>query len=293
VLQGLRAPEHTADSINLPISMRNIYFMRILVLAQDEVMRLLSTRRGLIALVGFLLIWVAVLRYGILPAAALFGDSQLSALIESMLSWIGMEDVRNWPTPELAVYWVTTLYLLPFFALMASADQTASDRSRGTLRYLVLRCSRLEIFLGRFLGQCIIMLLVVLVTLGSVLLVIMLYSPNNLAAALAKMPLIVINLVLVVAPYIALMALVSVLARSARQATLYAFIIWISALLLVAYLRAKFGPLALLDWTLPGSQIGQLLRLSNWDTLSFAIIPIVHTALFLSIGAVLMRQRDL
>lgn len=267
--------------------------MRILVLAQDEVLRLLSTRRGLIALIGFLLIWVAVLRYGILPAAALFEDASLSGIVEALLTWLGMEDVRNWPTPELAVYWVITLYLLPFFALMASADQTASDRSRGTLRFLVLRCSRTEIFLGRFLGQCIIMLLVALVTLSSVLLVIMIYSPSNLAAALAKTPLIVVNLGVVVAPYVALMALVSVLARSARQATLYAFIIWISVSLLVGYLQAKFGPLALLDWALPGSQIGQLLRLSNWDTLSFAIIPIVHTIIFLSIGVILMRQRDL
>jgi len=267
--------------------------MRILVLAQDEVLRLLSTRRGLIALVGFLLIWVAVLRYGILPAAALFGDAQLSGLVEYVLSWLGMEDVRNWPTPELAVYWVITLYLLPFFAFMASADQTASDRSRGTLRYLVLRCSRLEIFLGRFLGQCIIMLLVVFVTLSSVLLVVMLYSPENFALAIAKAPLITLNLLIVVAPYVALMALVSVLARSARQATLYAFIIWISVSLLVGYLQSKFGPLLLLDWALPGSQIGQLLRLSNWSMLSLAIIPIVHTALFLGIGAILMRQRDL
>jgi Cu-processing system permease protein len=267
--------------------------MRILVLAQDEVLRLLSTRRGLIALVGFLLIWIAVLRYGILPVAALIDDAQLSGLVEIILSGLGIEDVRSWPTPELAVYWVITLYLLPFFALMASADQTASDRSRGTLRYLVMRCSRVEIFLGRFLGQCMIMLLVVLVTLASVLLVIMFYSPDNLAPALAKTPLIAVNLVIVVAPYVALMALVSVLARSARQATLYAFIIWISVSLLVGYLQAKFGPLTLLDWALPGSQIGQLLRLSNWDTLSFAIIPVVHTAFFLGIGAVLMRQRDL
>jgi hypothetical protein len=137
------------------------------------------------------------------------------------------------------------------------------------------------------------MLLVVLVTLASVLLVVMVYSPDRFAQALSKMPLITLNLVIVVAPYVALMALVSVLARSARQATLYAFIIWISVSLLVGYLQSEFGPLVLLDWALPGSQIGQLLRLSSWDTLSLAIIPIVHTVLFLTIGAVLMRQRDL
>ncbi len=256
-------------------------------------MRLLATRRGLISLFGFLLIWVAVLNYGILPAAALFVDASRSGIVEVLLPRLGLEAWESWPAPELAVYWVITLYLLPFFALIASADQTASDRSRGTLRFLVLRCSRLEIFLGRFLGQCIIMLLVVVATLASVLFVIMLYSPDKLPAALLKAPLIVLNLSLVLAPYIALMALVSALAKSARQATLYAFILWISVSLLVGYLQARFGPLTLLDWALPGSQIGQLLRLSNWDTLNFAAIPIVHTALFLVLGAITMKHKDL
>ena len=267
--------------------------MRILVLAQDELMRLLATRRGLISLFGFLLIWIAVLNYGILPAAALFADASRSGVVEVLLPRLGLEAWESWPAPELAVYWVITLYLLPFFALIASADQTASDRSRGTLRFLVLRCSRLEIFLGRFLGQCIIMLLVVVATLASVLFVIMLNSPDKLSAALLKAPLIVLNLLLVLAPYIALMALVSALAKSARQATLYAFILWISVSLLVGYLQARFGPLTLLDWALPGSQIGQLLRLSNWDTLNFAAIPIVHTALFLVLGAITMKHKDL
>lgn len=267
--------------------------MKMLLLAQDEILRLLSTVRGIVAIGGFALLWFAILSYGILPAAAMVQDVRVSGLVAVLLSWPGLENVRNWPTPELAVYWVVTLYILPFFALMASADQTASDRSRGTLRYLVLRCSRADIFLGRFLGQCAIVLLVVLATLASVLLVIALYSPDELTNALAKTPLIVVNLMFVVAPYVALMALVSVLASSARQATLYAFILWVSMSLLVGYLQARFGTLTILEWALPGSQIRHLLELSDWGTLSYVLVPVIHTVLFLGIGAVLMRNRDL
>lgn len=267
--------------------------MRLVALAQDELLRLLSTRRGMISLLGFLLIWIAVLKYGILPAAAFFVGASESGLTEFLLPRLGLEAWRQWPAPELAVYWVISLYLLPFFALLASADQTASDRSRGTLRYLVLRCSRLEIFLGRFIGQCVVMLLVVLSTLGSVLVVILLYNPDLLPAALARSPVIVVNLMLLVMPYIALMALVSVMARSARQATLYAFILWISVSLLVGYLQARFGPMLLLDWALPGSQVSYLVRLSDWQTLSYAPIPLVHTLVFLLLGGFMMRQRDL
>lgn len=267
--------------------------MRILVLAQDEMLRLLSTKRGIVSLFGFLLIWIAVLNYGILPAAVFFGSANDSGLAEIFLPRLGLEAWQQWPSPELAVYWVVSLYLLPFFALVTSADQTASDRSRGTLRYLVLRCSRLDIFLGRFLGQCVILSLVVLATLASVLIVIMTNIPALLPASLARSPVVIVNLLLLVMPYIALMAWVSVMARSARQATLYAVIAWLTISLLVGYVQSRYGPIALLDWALPGSQVSQLIRLYDWQTLKLAPVPIVHTLVLLLIGGFMMWRRDL
>ncbi|ASJ75367.1 ABC transporter permease [Granulosicoccus antarcticus] len=267
--------------------------MRIFTIAQDEILRLLSTRRGVLSLFGFVLIWAGVLNYGILPASAFFAGANESGLAEALLPRLGLTAWQQWPAPELAVYWVVCLYLLPFMAIIVSADQTASDRSRGTLRFLILRCSRLEIFLGRFLGQCVIMTLVVLATLGSVMLVISLNSADLMPAAMARVPVIVINLVLLVLPYIALMAWVSVLARSARQATLYATILWLGVSLLVGFLQSRFGPLPVLDWVLPGSQVGQLLRLSDWQTLNFAAIPVLHTVILLLVGAFMMQRRDL
>ncbi len=267
--------------------------MRMIALAQDEILRLLSTHRGLFSLLGFALIWAGVLNYGILPASAFFVGANESGLSELLLPRLGLSAWQAWPAPELAVYWVVSLYLLPLMALLTSADQTASDRSRGTLRYLVLRCSRLEIFFGRFLGQCVIMTLLILVTLGTVLMVIAGNSGEYLAASLGRAPVILVNLTLLVLPYIALMAWVSVMARSARQATLYAMVIWLSVSLLVSYLQARFGPLALLDWVLPGSQVSQLLRLSDWQTLDYALIPILHTVVLLLIGGSLMWRRDL
>ncbi|NND91814.1 MAG: ABC transporter permease subunit [Granulosicoccus sp.] len=267
--------------------------MRVLLVARDEVLRLLSTRRGLLALLGFLLIWAAVLNYGILPAARFFTGASESGLSELVLPRLGLSEWQHWPAPALAVYWVVSLYLLPLMALITSADQTASERSRGTLRFLVLRCSRLEIFIGRFAGQCVIMGLVILATLASVLIVILAQSPVQFAASLAHSPVILINLVLLVLPYIALMAWVSVMARSARQATLYAVIIWLGVSLLVGFLQSRLGGLTILDWALPGSQVSQLLRLSGWQTLTLAPIPVIHTVVLLLIGGFLMGRRDL
>lgn len=267
--------------------------MKVLVLARDEVLRLLSTRRGLLSLAGFGFIWLAVLAYGVIPAARWFDGATQSGLADAILPEFGLLGWQQWPTPELAVYWIISLYLLPFLAIMTAADQTASDRSRGTLRYLVLRCGRLEIFFGRYLGQMFILLLVVLVTLGSVLIVASINSTERLPAAILGSPLIIVNLMLVLAPYIALMALVSVLASTARQATLYAVIIWLAVSFLISYLKSVLPDVRLLDWALPGSQVSQLLTMHDWQTLVLAPIPIVHTLVLLMAGAFIMRHRDL
>lgn len=266
---------------------------RIAILAQDEPLRLLSTRRGLVSLIGFLLIWVALLNYVIFPAADIFNNARDSGLLEFLLPRLNMQAWDQWPTAEMAVYWVLSLYLLPFLSLLTSADQTATDRTRGTLRFLVMRCSRLEIFAGRFLGQCVILTLVILTTLATVLAATLVNSPDQLPDSLALSPMVFFNLLLLIMPYVALMALVSVMAKSARQATMFAIIIWLAVSMLVAYVQASYGPYALLDWVLPGSQVRQLMVLSDWQTLALAPIPIVHTIVLLAVGGFLMRRRDL
>ena len=267
--------------------------MKLLILANDEVLRLLSTRRGLLSLAGFALIWLAVLSYGVMPAARLFSGANEAGYSDSVLGQLGLQAWQQWATPELAVYWVISLYLLPFLAFLTAVDQTASDRARGTLRYMVLRCHRLEIFFGRYLGQLLIMLCVVLITLGTVLGIVAFNSSQQLAGAVASAPVIIINLLLLLAPYIALMALVSILARSARQASLFAIIIWVTVSLVVSYSRVQFPDVSLLNWVLPGSQVSQLVRLADWQTLRLAPIPLVQTAVLLLAGALIMQRRDL
>jgi len=177
--------------------------------------------------------------------------------------------------------------------MVTAADQIASDRTRGTLRFLVLRASRTQIFFGRFIGQYIIQLLLILVTLGSVLILVAIKSPDSLPIALHEAPIVVTNLAIILLPYVALMSLVSILASSAKQATLFAIVGWIILWLLIGYVQSKFGPIPLLDWVLPGSQLTSLIKLGGWDTLSLAPIPLIHTAVLLILGWVAIQRCDL
>jgi len=187
---------------------------------------------------------------------------------------------------------VVMLYLLPIFCVVLTADQTASDRARGTLRVLHLRASRDAIFFGRFVGQLLVLFFLIVIALATTLALVMMRDSSQLLPSLHLSVIVLVNLMLVLLPYTALMAWVSSMARSARQATTYAVIIWIICSILTGWLSRQFPELWGLDMVLPGSQITSLLKLSGWSTLSLALIPIIQTAILLFLGRMIMQRSD-
>lgn len=154
--------------------------MKTLVIALDELAKLFVTRRGWFALAAFGLLWGVILIYAIVPASRWLEASAESGLLDALrgtpfaplLDASGLTSLGEWPSPQIAVYRIALLSLLPTFAVLVAADQTASDLERGTLRFHALRAGRATLFLGRFAGQCLIQLGLVLVTLASVLAVV-------------------------------------------------------------------------------------------------------------------------
>ncbi len=267
--------------------------MNTLAICRYEWARLFLTTRGWLSIVAFVLVWAVLLNYVIAPAASHINSPNTNSIPSLLFSRFSLAALANWPPIEIGLYWYIALYLMPFFSLLIAADQFASDKTRGTLRYILLRTSRTALFFGRFLSHCLLQVLLVLVTLGSVLLLIALNSPQFLPDAIQTATVTFINLALLLMPYVALMALVSVLAKSARQATLFAIVGWIVLSLLLRYVQSRFGPIAILDWVLPGSQVPSLIKLSGWDTLNLAPVPLIHTVFLLFIGWFAMRRAEL
>lgn len=270
--------------------------MRLARLASAEVARFVASRRGLVTAIGFALVWWVVLWYVVRPAGTL-GENG-TGLADLMLDAVGLGALANWPAPELAAWWVTTLYGLPVVAVLASADQISSDRARGTLRYLVLRATRLEILLGRFCGQCMVQAIAVAATLISVLVLVALadasrIGESRLVETLAFAPSAGIAVWLTLLPWVALMTLVSSIADTPRRATLYATILWVLLSILTGWLQRRFGDLGTLDYLLPGSQVRAMIVERSTPALALASIGLAHAALFLAAAGLVMRQRDL
>ena len=267
--------------------------MSFAVIVRDELGKLIATRRGWLALLGFALLWGGVLAYLILPVARTLDDADAAGLREALLSALGLAGLADWSAPQLAVYWLLALYLLPPFAVLVAADQTASDLARGTLRFHALRASRATLFLGRFAAQCLVQLGLVLVTLASVLVVLAVQAPERLPDAFAASPAIILALLVSLLPFVALMALCSALARTPRQATLFAVIGWVAVSIVLDLVRERLGAEGPFEHVLPGSESAILRTLSGTEVLSRTGPPLLQTLVLLAIGLFVFSRRRL
>ena len=98
---------------------------------------------------------------------------------------------------------------------------------------------------------------------------------------------------IVIAPYTALMAVISLFAKSGMQAMTYASILWIVLLFVIHYLSSRFPEAELLKTIFPGSQVSELVKHHDWSSLVTVIIPAIQTLVFLVLGLFIMHRVDL
>ncbi|MCL2918775.1 ABC transporter permease subunit [Shewanella litorisediminis] len=267
--------------------------MHVWLIARQEVIKGFFNLRGLIALVAYCLVWGLILYYPIRSAAKYLADPHMRQMLTEMLGMVSPKHLLSWDVPELSLFWVISLYWFPLFAILSSADQFASDKSRKTFRFLVQRTGRDALFFGRVFGQLLLQSAYI-ITAGLATLILTLFREPELAAtAISDGVLVLLNLLIVITPYIALMALLSLYANSARQATLFAVLVW-CVLKILAALAAYYLPsLPSLDWLLPGSQIDLIVDNTPLGALLHAPLPLIQAAVLLALGLIYMKRSAL
>lgn len=267
------------------------FFYQLLLVSQFELKRFFVTRRGLLSLLTFVVVWYFILRYPLYVATDMLIKGR--GLIEgsSFFDFIGLSSLHHWSIPEFAVYWHFALFIFPLLSINLAADQTCSDRERGTLRFLALRSSRDSLFFGRFLGVMLIQFLLIAMTALATLLMVVYRDASQLPVVLSSLGVIVLNLVLAVMPFTAMMAALSATVKSVRQATLWAILIWTFLSAILSGLAYYLPGVDLLKWLIPGHQLSDLTELSEWQTLQLAHIPLLQTLVLLVIGRwIMVRQ---
>jgi hypothetical protein len=267
------------------------FFRQLLLISQFELKRGFATRKGLLSVVTFVVVWYFILLYPLRFAADLLIQEKGMTHNSSFLEFIGFGSLQHWPIPEFGVYWQIALLTFPMLSITVAADQTSSDRERGTLRFIVLRSSRDGLFFGRFAGAMAIQAILICATALSILGLVLYRDVSLLPSALQDFAVIFVNVILAVMPFTAMMAALSVKVKSARQATLWAILIWTFLAGIISGFANYVPALDVFKLLIPGYQLSELAQRSEWQTLNLANIPFLQSFVLLALGRwIMMRQ---
>jgi len=276
------------DRISAPSTLTHIG-----LLAKYELTKRFTNKSGMISLIAFILVWAILLLYPIKSASEFIMQPSFRDFTEALFGPDSLSHLFEWPVAEFAVFWLAALYLFPMFSIFITADQFSSDKQRGSLRFLTLRVSRTSLFFGRFLGQMLIQLMLIILTLLAVIALASSRDMSLLLPSITTSLLVLVNLVIVLLPYTAAMALLSLQANSARQASIFAVILWTLVSIVITIVNMNFPQLSGLNWILPGSQIASLINTQGLSSLALAPIPLLQTVVILFFGNVLMNRSAL
>ncbi|NRB23359.1 ABC transporter permease subunit [Shewanella sp.] len=265
-----------------------------LILAKFELKKLLFNPKGLIALIAFALVWMLILLYPIRGASDILLSPDFRQLIAGIFGESSVDKLFQWQVAEMAIFWVAALYLFPLFSIFVSADQFASDKSRGSFRFLILRTGRDSLFFGRFIGHMLIQSLLLMLTVAATILLALSRESSLLLPALSSGLVVFINIFIILLPYTALMALLSLYANSARQATIYAILLWAVSAIVIAIVNSQLPAVGeLLSWILPGAQLSMMINTQGISSLIYAPIPLIQAGVLLFLGRSYMQRSSL
>lgn len=265
---------------------------RIWIIIRFELIRLFGSKRGLLVLLAFACIWFVIYYYIISSAANLLTSSSFKDLIQQGFGRLNLSKVLEWQLPQLTTYWLIAAYLLPVFALSFSSDQTCSDRERGTLRFILLRCTRFELLLGRFLGQVLIISMLIAITLAVSILLGFLDNSALSVELLSTAFTVFGQLIIIVLPFIASMTLINSFVKSAKMSIVIYTLFYIIGVLVINIIGYFLIDVSILYYLYPGDQIPRILGFEGQPFDQY-LLPLIQTILYLALATITLKRASL
>lgn len=239
----------------------------------------LTRLRGWIFLAPFSLYWFLVF-YHISTNKDALGKVTSQEAVAAM-EYYGAETAMNlFVNHPISVSLPFCLLLIttPFFVVLASFGQFCTDLRSGFFRFIITRCSRLDIFLARLLSA---LLLVICAFLTVTCISTVLSLLNDGFPALAVLQYAAqtwLTLMLYALPFIAMMSLLSALFNSQIAVLFIGFSACTLIYIFFIYATATQGS-SLVAFLLPIALLNDLVALDKSDYLSaLAILPVYFLA---------------
>jgi len=265
---------------------------RIWTLARFELTRLFLTKRGMAALAAFATVWFIVLYYLVSSAVTIVSSEMFQDVARQLFGALGVSNLLEWPVPELAIYWLIAAYLFPCFSLFSASDQTCSDRTRGTLRFISLRATRPEIIIGRFLGQILITSILISITILATVIMAAYRDLSLITDSVFHAIKLFIDLSIIVLPFIAFMSFLNSFLKSSKMAMVVCTLIFGLGPFVVNLIAYKLPIAMQLNHLFPGKQITDLLGETEVVIATYGL-PIIQSIFFLIIANMIMKRTSL
>ena len=210
-------------------------WQRIALLLKFDLFYSLLGLRAWIFLLPFFLCWFAVFRQVDNGVTELFQSQEGLMITSALYGTDGALTLFIDHPPNISIFYLVTLTTIPFFIVLAAYDQFSTDLGSGFLRFLVVRCKRVEIFIARYLSS--LALVAGAFLIGTVVSAILSLKNDDypLSEVLLYSGQVYLTLILYAMAFIAYMSLVSALVRSTLASLFLGFagyaLIWFLKLL--------------------------------------------------------------
>ncbi len=263
----------------------------ILVLARYDVSKAFVSARGVLFLALYGILWFWIL-YSLAGGSANWlagpeGNAVVSWLLDPSLARHLFLD----NPPTLSVAFLLGMSLLPIFVLWGAGDQTASDIDNQYLRFIIPRCGRGEIYVGRFLGAVFFITMVHLLVVAAAVLVSAYADPDSFAAVAGFGIRVAWAVLIYGLPYIAMMSLFGAMTGSAPIAVLVAISAYAIIAIAGGLLSMNWPEAAAIRYLTPSPLKGPLLVGESGIFTTLGMLG--YTAVYFAIGWRIFSRRDI
>ncbi len=263
---------------------------RVLTLLGFDFYHSLFRLKGLAFLIPFALFWYSMLRLLTEGGSDFLTSIKGLMLITKLTSLEVAQQLLVLHPPTLSMFLLTSLTVTPVFVILGANNQLAADASSGSFRYLLTRCTRLEIFISRYLSAYFMIAMgIVFACLASTL--ISMDNDNRELSETITYALQSLSLVLLYTlPYVAFMSIISAFMSSALGTILMGFCTYVMAFLFIVYWKSDYPSISYL---LPNTFKNDLIAIASND--SVIAIPgiLAMTTIYLSIAWIIFRKRNI
>ncbi len=263
---------------------------RILILSLFDLRHSIFKMKGLFFLVPFGIFW-AITFYELEKGGIELVLSQQGLALSTLLLNPEISELLLVNNPAvISICYYLGLSMIPFMTMLAANNQLASDAGYGSLRYLLTRCSRTELFLSRFLACVYLVSIAFVFVLGYACYVSLEIDQFTLMDTLLYGLKVATILVLYSLPIIAFMSIFSAFFSSTLGSLLWGAVCFF-LLIIIRYWYTK--DLSQLEYILPNIFKTDLLMINNPALANILLYLIIYTFIYGCVGWLIFKQRNL